>query len=248
MSVFAVPCSRETTKGEFAIESRSTSAGSRDRGEVYRQGSGRVLSSLNSSLPEYEYPVPVVVRNTFIDTQTPRNLSLDEFFEERRIQSCVSCPVPSPDDDDHDGDDLKDDECEGPREPEPLGHTITSGAQRFMTTVATAAGYWTALECAVPVAPPVNSSAAQPMARILMLSEALPEPSLGSPEMPTIGSAGHNIGTCKPCAFFHTKGCGNGVQCFFCHLCAPEEKRKRQKDKVTMLREMRQQGRRQVRL
>merc|ERR1712194_820666 len=117
-----------------------------------------------------------------------------------------------------------------------------------MTTVAAATGYWTAQEYAASAVPTVNFPAAQPMPQILMLSEALPEPSLVSLEMPTVGSAGHNFGTCKPCAFFHSRGCENGVQCSFCHLCAPGEKRQRQKEKVAMLRGMRQQQRRQVRL
>jgi len=195
-----------------------------------------------------------------------RPLSLDDFFEERRIQSCVSCPVPSPEDDD-----LSDDEPENPAEPQPLRRAITTGAQKFMTSVAAVTGFWTAPECtakaqedngfwaapegtgfwttqAAAAVPPVNFSAAEAMPRILMLSEALPEPDLGSPGLPTIGSAGHNIRTCKPCAFFHTRGCGNGVECSFCHLCAPDEKRRRQKGKVAMLREMRQHERRQVRL
>merc|ERR1712216_76318 len=42
---------------------------------------------------------------------------------------------------------------------------------------------------------------------------------IGSPECPTIGSQGHHFGTCKPCAFLYTKGCGNGSDCPFCHLC-----------------------------
>merc|ERR1719502_970540 len=96
--------------------------------------------------------------------------------------------------------------------------------------------------------PPDTFNMTQPRPHVLMLSEALPEPILGSNEMPTVGSAGHNLGTCKPCAFFHTRGCGNGLQCAFCHLCPPEEKRKRQKEKVAMLRAMRQQERRQMRL
>jgi hypothetical protein len=54
---------------------------------------------------------------------------------------------------------------------------------------------------------------------------------LGSPEMPTIGSSEHASGLCKPCSFFHKNGCENGVQCIFCHLCEPNEKRRRQKEK-----------------
>jgi hypothetical protein len=56
---------------------------------------------------------------------------------------------------------------------------------------------------------------------------------------PTRGSANHGIGRCKPCAFVHTKGCGNGFECPFCHLCAPGEKKKRRKDKLEARRAMR---------
>eukprot|EP00446_Apocalathium_sp_SHHI-4_P045884 CAMPEP_0177389710 /NCGR_PEP_ID=MMETSP0368-20130122/52732_1 /TAXON_ID=447022 ORGANISM="Scrippsiella hangoei-like, Strain SHHI-4" /NCGR_SAMPLE_ID=MMETSP0368 /ASSEMBLY_ACC=CAM_ASM_000363 /LENGTH=305 /DNA_ID=CAMNT_0018855183 /DNA_START=63 /DNA_END=975 /DNA_ORIENTATION=- len=35
---------------------------------------------------------------------------------------------------------------------------------------------------------------------------------LGSAEIPTVGSAGHLWGVCKPCAFMHTKGCSNGIE------------------------------------
>merc|ERR1712183_673857 len=53
---------------------------------------------------------------------------------------------------------------------------------------------------------------------------------LGSPECPTVGSKGHRFADCKPCAFLYTKGCANGVQCSFCHLCEPGEKKKRAKE------------------
>lgn len=49
---------------------------------------------------------------------------------------------------------------------------------------------------------------------------------------PTRGSLGHGYGRCKPCAFVHTKGCGNGFECPFCHICEPGEKKKRRKDKL----------------
>jgi len=57
-------------------------------------------------------------------------------------------------------------------------------------------------------------------------------PALGSAEMPSIGSAGHGAGTCKPCAFFHREGCQSGLTCQFCHLCGPDEKRLRRKAKL----------------
>mmetsp|Transcript_89713 Transcript_89713/g.168942 ORF Transcript_89713/g.168942 Transcript_89713/m.168942 type:complete len:326 (-) Transcript_89713:165-1142(-) len=81
------------------------------------------------------------------------------------------------------------------------------------------------------VPPPPETSALAP---VLRLADALPEPELGSSQLPTIGSAGHRTGDCKPCAFFHSKGCGNGTQCNFCHLCAPGEKKRRLKEKRAM--------------
>lgn len=53
---------------------------------------------------------------------------------------------------------------------------------------------------------------------------------------PSIGSQDHYQGSCKPCAFFHRKGCGSGGECRFCHLCDSGEKKKRMKEKRDGLR------------
>eukprot|EP00443_Scrippsiella_acuminata_P115276 CAMPEP_0115677526 /NCGR_PEP_ID=MMETSP0272-20121206/55269_1 /TAXON_ID=71861 /ORGANISM="Scrippsiella trochoidea, Strain CCMP3099" /LENGTH=209 /DNA_ID=CAMNT_0003116643 /DNA_START=1 /DNA_END=631 /DNA_ORIENTATION=- len=63
-------------------------------------------------------------------------------------------------------------------------------------------------------------------------------PAPGSPELPSTGSAGHADGTCKPCAFMHTKGCNSGPACKFCHLCGPDEHKLRRKRKMQLQREM----------
>merc|ERR1711877_14792 len=60
----------------------------------------------------------------------------------------------------------------------------------------------------------------------------------GSTGLPTVGSAGHLLGTCKPCAFLHTKGCSKGPECEFCHLCDSGERKRRQKEKKEQLREL----------
>merc|ERR1712129_366062 len=65
--------------------------------------------------------------------------------------------------------------------------------------------------------------------QVLCLGDMLWQPELGSPELPTVGSSNHRLGTCKPCAFAHTKGCENGTGCAFCHLCEPGAKKRRQK-------------------
>jgi len=47
--------------------------------------------------------------------------------------------------------------------------------------------------------------------------------------MDSVGSLRHNEGRCKPCAFFHTKGCNAGDQCLFCHRCPPHERGRRKR-------------------
>merc|ERR1711972_659288 len=50
------------------------------------------------------------------------------------------------------------------------------------------------------------------------------------PVVPSVGSRGHGLGWCKPCAFVHRGGCENGTNCVFCHLCPPGEKKHRKKE------------------
>mmetsp|Transcript_28873 Transcript_28873/g.65367 ORF Transcript_28873/g.65367 Transcript_28873/m.65367 type:complete len:138 (-) Transcript_28873:92-505(-) len=51
------------------------------------------------------------------------------------------------------------------------------------------------------------------------------------PEIPSAGSAFHKAGGCKPCVFVHKGGCADGAECQFCHLCGPDEKKRRRKEK-----------------
>lgn len=44
---------------------------------------------------------------------------------------------------------------------------------------------------------------------------------LGSGSYPSVGSAGHGLGKCRPCAFARSSsGCKFGAECSFCHLVA----------------------------
>lgn len=74
----------------------------------------------------------------------------------------------------------------------------------------------------------------------LRLAQVFPEPELGSPELPTVGSRGHRLGTCRPCAFLYTKGCANNTECDFCHLCEPGEKKRRSKQRQSDRRDAKQ--------
>lgn len=48
----------------------------------------------------------------------------------------------------------------------------------------------------------------------------------------SVGSRGHYQGNCKPCAFFHKPdGCLQMSSCPYCHLCHPDEKKRRKCDK-----------------
>jgi len=62
-------------------------------------------------------------------------------------------------------------------------------------------------------------------------------------KLDSIGSAGHFEGSCKPCAFFTTKGCMSGSACPFCHICRPGEKKRRQKEKRMYFKCIRQHSR-----
>lgn len=62
-------------------------------------------------------------------------------------------------------------------------------------------------------------------------SDVNADPKFKLNEFASIGSLGHDTGDCKPCAFFNTKGCGNGGSCKFCHLCDSGEKKRRLKMK-----------------
>lgn len=84
------------------------------------------------------------------------------------------------------------------------------------------------LGCTPPIPLDIGIGTARP---VLRLAEALPGPAAEPSELPSQGSAGHSVGQCKPCAFLNTKGCVNGFDCQFCHLCRPGEKKRRQKAK-----------------
>merc|ERR1719160_1481900 len=80
--------------------SRSTSAGSRssDEGGLEQTLTYPSHSGSCSYLPDYDYPTPLIVRNTFIDTPLEGLHSLDGYLQERRVQSCPVENPPSLDD------------------------------------------------------------------------------------------------------------------------------------------------------
>eukprot|EP00440_Ansanella_granifera_P032476 gb/GFBE01035237.1/.p1 GENE.gb/GFBE01035237.1/~~gb/GFBE01035237.1/.p1 ORF type:complete len:194 (+),score=34.89 gb/GFBE01035237.1/:1-582(+) len=77
-----------------------------------------------------------------------------------------------------------------------------------------------------------RSSKAAEAPCLIQLEKVLPEAGCGgSAQCPSIGSAGHGLGFCKPCDFMHRGGCRSGYSCQFCHLCPAGENRRRKKEK-----------------
>jgi len=79
-----------------------------------------------------------------------------------------------------------------------------------------------------------NCTAADSSPRcVLNLDIAVPKLApLGSSERPSVGSSGHHLGICKPCAHvFGKQGCHNGPLCNFCHLCGPDDIKMHKKKK-----------------
>mmetsp|Transcript_54297 Transcript_54297/g.87712 ORF Transcript_54297/g.87712 Transcript_54297/m.87712 type:complete len:339 (-) Transcript_54297:56-1072(-) len=57
--------------------------------------------------------------------------------------------------------------------------------------------------------------------------------------LPSLGSRLHLAGKCKPCAFYHSRGCENGPSCIFCHECPPQEALRRKRVRRQLLRPLR---------
>jgi hypothetical protein len=79
--------------------------------------------------------------------------------------------------------------------------------------------------------------------RLLSLVDTIEEPRSegGMPGCPSVGSAGHHLGLCKPCDFVHRGSCRLGFACKFCHLCGPEANKQKKKERKKLLRAVRMQ-------
>lgn len=289
-----------TTDGE------TSSSSSGDESESY--------SGLGNMDDPYMYPLPFVIRNTFIDSEVAGPCQFDEFYREREARSCPAskicfvvdgavdsvCDVhPNGESSESSGSlfsgempskntfvhfpvertsldfleerhtkscpssgvEMADGEWRVHEQNRTaLQNVITSGSETETGEINFAPVWESVMDngvvtdaqkdlyfpCAVmamdeqfvPMMWLGLEAIQQPPRAVLSLASALPEPDMGSPEMPTIGSVGHWNGTCRPCAFM-ARGCTSGVSCPFCHLCDPNEKKRRRKDKISFMRELR---------
>jgi len=183
----------------------------------------------HSGLPEFDYPAPLFIKNTFIAADIGRPASMEGFYHERTLQSCPASGI-----------ELFTEELS-----EATGSArrrTAQGAEALAQALAPGMPWPAVPPPAAPPAPalvpelpertpPAPAWPAQASAPPLSLADALRIDDAPSLELPSVGSRAHGAG-CSPCAHaYSAKGCRNGIACTFCHLCSPGELKRRQKAK-----------------
>jgi len=174
-------------------------------------------------------PPGLRVRNTFLDTQAPLSPSLQPFYRERTVRTCPGA---------HAG----------------ILHGLFQEGAYAVDVPAPAmpgADGPTPLPSPAPYMPAtpndfVHAKTVVSLADMLDLPPAAPAmapavPAAAARQLPSAGSALHGGGECKPCAFLHTKGCENGLNCQFCHICDAGERKRRRQAKVEAQRVVRRE-------
>jgi len=213
---------------------------------------GGLMAVKDSSFDEEEESAEelVAVKNTFINVAIGRCPSLDGFFEERLVRSCPATRCPSAERLFRSPARKQSVKAEQAPSRSPTRSPARSPKPGELLAMAGAAAAAVvaperctdAAESEAPAAP-TPAAGAPGQKQVLRLGDVLQQPEIGSAELPTAGSASHRFGGCKPCAFAHTKGCENGINCQFCHLCEPGEKKRRQKQRVARQPEARPEAR-----
>jgi len=209
---------------------------------------------------DFQYPTPLFISNTFLEVRPDRPASLEGFYQDREAYSCPTSGVSN-------GEPARV-MPRGPRRycpgevltrtalldtELPLGATVSSvppGQAEILNASKMSAdcmSLWprTAQEptsqCStVDSAQEAHSKEYEGSSSTSAMEyEGLPpDAELGSPAFPSVGSKAHYYEGCKPCAFMYKDGCRSGVGCSFCHLCEPGEKKRRKKEKQTVVKQV----------
>jgi hypothetical protein len=183
-------------------------------------------------------------KNTFLTAAEPMSPSLRPFYRERSVQTCPGAQVGC---------------LQGLFDNGDMA--VPSVVRQTQPTASPAAGMpptpcWgaapaTALSLADMLASPPSAPPCVEQLTARVLVQVLPfwqVPQMAPPSEPpvrggppSVGSALHGTGKCRPCAFLHTRGCEHGTQCAFCHSCGAGERKRRKQAKVEMLKATRRQ-------
>jgi hypothetical protein len=214
-----------------SIQSVSTDATLGEDGEISETEFSDVSPRTKALMVLFDNSVkdaaPITTKNTFVEMKLPRPSEWDTCFEDRAVQSAPGSVLISPAERDDDvsplaafDQDQSEDEEDSDLDEAEYTRVSARGTQPL------------------PFMPGMHRAPvmARPAAVTLRLAEAL-EPVSGFAAIPTIGSAGHALRKCKPCAFaWKESGCQSGASCKFCHLCDPAEKKRRRKAKLQLRR------------
>lgn len=160
-------------------------------------------------------PAPLYIRNTFLDAQFECGFPSNDTI----VSSIVSLPA-------HGMSEIESD-CYIPGELLKR----TAAVREFAGGVDESASECSTVDTMEAAEPHKQGYFVTPTVA-LKIAGAIDMPGLQA-SLPLLsrGSAGHAARQCKPCAFFHTKGCSSGMDCQYCHMCGPEERQLRKKEK-----------------
>jgi len=216
-------------------------------------------ASDDAPLELQELSLPVVVKNTFIEVKCQADCLDDGFFKARQVRSCPCSPredcmeaitdtdclgilmaaaarlrchktsgavVPSSkvEDGQHDvfASSFQQDVPQDVQQD--LQHQAEDGQHDVFSSDIQQDVQQGPPGLTLAAAPPANNAEPVPVLRLAEVIGGLSDP------LPSMGSADHRFGTCKPCAFIHTKGCKTGKDCKFCHLCEAGSSKRRKKE------------------
>jgi len=168
-------------------------------------------------LPEFQYPGPdFQKKGAFIHTDLARRFSLDEFLEDRNLQSCLGSVVAGMDD------------IQVSTVAETTKRQQEQPVEFMHSHQITSIGLMAACVPTITSNQLVVCEWMQPHAGFLLQD---------SSEAQKEQAKAHTVGACKPCAHFHTtQGCKMGATCHFCHACPPGELKRRQRQRRRAMR------------
>jgi len=157
---------RSTSVGSFSVRNGiDESPSTLTEGSVRdSQGSS---PQCTTGLPDFEYPVPLLVKNTFLHTDIGRPLSLDGFFQERLLHSCPVSGIQE----------IHDDEEEESQQVRDPACVLNFASQEVLE----AEGQW---KGSIPTATDVPPAQCQD-ADGLEAAAGTSEVALGAPDVPT---------------------------------------------------------------
>lgn len=235
-------------QGQQQQQSAATEGPQTPRGKVPEPGAEDEEGDAESEEPGSPY----MIKNTFINTPLHRSPSLEKFFGVRKVHSSppsvmmdlgrsdnpfmISTPS---------GASLDESEVESTVKAaarfleEDLAAACTFVPHKVVGSASDLGG---STRAETLLEPPQQASGSGRFSDASRPAEpAADDPVVGSAEMPSRGSALHKWGACKPCAFVANGVCRNDVNCQFCHLCEPGEKKRRRKEWLESKRELRKQ-------